>query len=52
MNDRPSITYIKNGKEKTININFINKNIVLNKLFDIHIDKGRFYKGFFSYSYT
>ena len=52
MRKQPTITYIKNGKEKTININFINKNIILNKLFDVQIDKGRFYKGLFSYSYT
>lgn len=35
MDTKPSITYIKNGKEKTININIANKNIVLNSLFDI-----------------
>ena len=33
MKEKPTITYIKNGQEKTININFWNKSKILNEIF-------------------
>ena len=35
MNKKQTITYIKDDVEKTIIINFANKNIIINSLFDI-----------------
>ena len=51
MDTKPSITYIKNGKEKTIKINIANKNIVLNRLFDKKVHMHRFFRFVLIYEY-